>query len=149
MKLGLTHLVYVPATTRAAFSRLGSMSAFEIDGQRFALPPEEMPGEVEWRTEFLRWMTRRCVHYLARRPREQWVKTMLEVEDEAVKKQLLLNVESRVVAEGALTCLQELTPSELEQFASNAALHDAELSAMGMELSDKFSAMVVDYGSRV
>ncbi len=149
MKLGLTHLVYIPATTRAMLSQFGVRPAFEIDDQRYQMPLEEMPGEVEWRAEFLRWMTRRCVHYLARRPCDQWAQAMIEIEDEAVQKQLLLNVESRVVAEGALTCLQALKLSDLKQFASDADIYDTELSATGMDLSQRFSAMVVEYGSRV
>jgi hypothetical protein len=149
VKLGLTHLVYIPATTRATLSQLGAPPTFDIDGQKYTMPLGEMPGEVEWRAEYVRWMTRRCVHYLARRPRELWVKTMIEIEDEAVQKHLLSNVESRLVAEGALLCLQELNPHDVEQYASHAALHDVELSASGMDLNNKFTAMVIEFGRKV
>ncbi|WP_321927891.1 hypothetical protein [Paraburkholderia guartelaensis] len=149
MKLGLTHLVYIPATTRATLSQLGAPPTFDIDGQKYTMPLGEMPGEVEWRAEYVRWMTRRCVHYLARRSREQWAQTMVEIEDEAVKKHLLLNVESRLVAEGALICLEELKPHDIEQYARDAAFHDAELSATGMDLSNKFSEMVVEFSRKV
>lgn len=149
MKLGLTHLVYIPATTRALLSQLGAPPAFDIGGQKYVMSSEEMPGEVEWRAEYVKWMTRRCVHYLARRPQEQWVQTVIEIEDEAVKKHLLLNVESRFVAEGALICLEALSPHDIKQYASDAAFHDVELSAAGMDLNNQFAAMVVEYGRRV
>lgn len=149
MKLGLTHLVYIPATTRALLSQLGAPPAFDIDGQKYVMPSEEMPGEVEWRADYVKWMTRRCVHYLARRPQEQWVQTIIEIGDEAVKKHLLLNIESRFVAEGALICLEALSPHDIEQYANDAAFHDVELSATGMDLNNKFTAMVVEFGRKV
>jgi hypothetical protein len=148
VKLGLTHLVYIPATTRALLTQLGAPPAFDINGQKYVMPSEEMPGEVEWRADYVKWMTRRCVHYLTRRPKEQWVKTIIEIEDEAVKKHLLLNVESRFVAEGALLCLEALSLHDIEQYASDAAFHDVELSATGMALNNQFAAMVVEFGKR-
>jgi hypothetical protein len=149
LKLGLSHLAYIPATTRATMSRLGASTTFEIDGEVYAMSPHEMPGEVEWRADYLRWMVRRFVHYLARRPRAEWGKVMVEIEEEAVCKHMLLNVESRAFAEGVLLSLEELMSSDIERLARNAELHDAELKAAGEALSVRFTEMAVQYGQRL
>ncbi len=149
LKLGLSHLAYVPATTRATMSRLGAVIALEVDGQIYAVPSREMPGEVEWRADYMKWMVRRFVHYLARRPKDEWVTTLLEVEAEAVQKQLLLNVETEAFSEGVLLSLQDLSSSELQLLANNAALHDVELKSAGEALDNRLAGMVISHGTRV
>lgn len=149
LKLGLSHLEYVPATTRATMSRLGAVIAFEVDGVTYAAPSHEMPGEVEWRADYMKWMVRRFVHYLARKPKDEWVKTLLEVEAEAVQKQLLLNVESQAFAEGVLLTLQDLSSSDIQLLATHAARNDVELKSAGEALTNRLERMLITHGSRV
>ncbi|NTX20252.1 MULTISPECIES: hypothetical protein [Burkholderia cepacia complex] len=149
MKLGLSYLEYIPATTRAMLSRLGAAVTFDVDGQLYWMPSREMPDEVQWRVDYLQWMVRRVVHYLARRPRDDWVNTLLEVEAEAVRKHLLLNAESEVFSESVLQSLQDLTPSGIQRLVDNAANHDAELKSAGEALNGRLVTMVVSHGVRV
>jgi hypothetical protein len=110
---------------------------------------EEMPHEAEWRTDYLWWMIRRFVHYLSRRPSEEWGKTMAEIEDEAVRKRLLVSGETSFVAEVVLATLGGMEPLQIAYLADNAAQHDAKLGADGQALCARFERMVVEHGTRV
>ena len=149
LKLGLSLHAYVPATTRAMLACLGMPTVFEIQSRYYSMSTEEMPGEFEWRADYLSWMIRRFVHYLARRPSEDWGETMAEIEDEAIRKRLLVNGETGYVAEAVLTTLDDMEPLHIAQLANNAAQHDAELGADGRALCARFERMVVEHGTRV
>lgn len=149
MKLALSHLAYVPATTRALLARLGAPTVFQIGSNFYSVSPLEMPLESEWREDYLRWMARRFTHYLARKPREDWGKTMAEMEDEAVRKGLLLNAETAFLAEVVLSSLDDMESSQIEQLANGAAHHDAELKSDGETLGKCFECMVIEHGTKL
>lgn len=149
MKLGLSQHVYIPATTRATLVELGAMPAFSINGERYTAPTKEMPGEVEWRVDYLKWTMRTLVHYISRRPRDEWHPTIEEVVREAVEIHLLSGVEARAVAQGAMFCLEGAEPAEVEMYAAEPALQDAGLSVEGEALNDSFERMVLEHGCKV
>jgi hypothetical protein len=149
LKLALSHLAYVPATTRALLAQFGAPTVFKIGGNFYSVSPQEMPLESEWRGDYLLWMARRFMHYLARKPRKEWGKTMAEMEDEAVRKGLLLIAEMSFLAEEVLSHLDDMESSEIERLANGAAFHDAELKLEGELLCKMFECMVIEHGTKL
>lgn len=74
---------------------------------------------------------------------------MAEMEDETVRKGLLLLAETAFVAEEVLSHLDDMEYSEIERLAKGAPFHDLELRLDGEVLCRKFERMVVEHGTKL
>lgn len=49
-------MMFTPANTRATLARLGVKTTYELgNGETFELGPKQLPGEAEWRADWLSW----------------------------------------------------------------------------------------------
>lgn len=61
-----------PASTRAVLARQGIETTFELgDGAVYRVGPEEMPGEIAWRADWLNWFSKVLTLLLAQKPPEK------------------------------------------------------------------------------
>ena len=74
---------------------------------------------------------------------------MAEIEDEAVRKGLLLNAETAYLAQVVLSSLDGMASEQIEKLAKAAAHHDAELKLTGQTLSKCFERMVIEHGTKL
>lgn len=52
-------MLLTPASTRAVLARLGIKSTCDLgDGEAYRVGPEQMPGEIKWRAEWLDWFSK-------------------------------------------------------------------------------------------
>lgn len=141
-------LSYAPATTRTMMSRVGAFITLDIDGEKYRLSPHEMPGEIEWRIDFIRWLIAKIFHHLATLPREERIQTLLRIEDELIRRTNLHPIEARGVAEGALISIDEVDDSGLSALASGRPLFEAHVKNEGDVLMTRYKALVKDYGRK-
>ena len=133
---------YIPATTRATMARLGLSPTVEVAGDAYELPPHDMPGELQWRVDLLKWLVRKIFHYLASLPKDQWIQKLLVVERELMTKTGLHILEAQAVAEGALASIQDLSVSEVDDLARIAVFMDARSKSDGEALTKRYEKIV-------
>lgn len=72
-------MLLTPASTRAVLARLGIESTCDLgDGEAYRVGPEQMPGEIKWRAEWLEWSCNMLTLKLLEEPPEKrldWVRT--------------------------------------------------------------------------
>jgi hypothetical protein len=120
--LEIVHVHYVPATIRAALTRIGAPVTIEIEGESIELPPQVLPGEVEWRADLLKWLVRKCV--------SDYIGTPVQQRDEfdgAIELQLIVHtglhpLEARTVVQEAYALLGGLTADEYEDMTNGNPL---------------------------
>jgi hypothetical protein len=122
---------YIPATTRATMARLGLPATVEVAGDAYELPPHDMPGELQWRVDLLKWLVRKIFHYLGSLPKDQWIQKLLVVERELMTKTGLHIIEAQAVAESALGSIHDLSASEIEGLKRAAVYLDARSKVEG------------------
>ncbi|MEX3992720.1 hypothetical protein AB4Y35_18340 [Paraburkholderia sp. EG286A] len=135
-------LRYVPATVRAVMSRAGAPATMEVAGRSYELTPEEMPGEVEWRLELLRWLGRKVFFYLASVAPDDRIQKLLRVEHDLIRRTWLHAIEAHAVAEGALVSISDLTDQELAALERCSVYFDALTKREGERLIKRFERMV-------
>lgn len=135
-------LRYIPATTRAVMSRAGATPTMEVAGRLYELTPQEMPGEVEWRIELLRWLGRKVFFYLASVAPEDRIQKLLGVEHDLIRRTWLHAIEAHAVAEGALDSINNLTDQEVAALAQGRVYFEALTKREGERLVKRFERMV-------
>lgn len=135
-------LRYVPATTRAVMARAGAPARMQVGERLYELPPEEMPGEVEWRLELLRWLGRKVFHYLASVAPNDRIQSLLRVEHDLIRRTWLHTIEAHAVAEGALATVSDLTDQELAAIARGSVYFDALTKREGERLLKRLERLV-------
>ena len=135
-------LRYVPATTRAVMARAGAPATMQIDDCLYELPPQEMPGEVEWRLALLRWLGRKVFFYLASVAPDARIQSLLRVEHDLIRRTWLHSIEAHAVAEGALVSISDLTDQELTAITRGSVYFDALTKREGERLIKRFERMV-------
>ncbi|MGF6610598.1 hypothetical protein OKW45_005520 [Paraburkholderia sp. WSM4175] len=141
-------LSYAPATTRTMMARVGAFITVDVDGERYRLSPHEMPGEIEWRIDFIRWLIARTFHHLATLPPDERIKSLLCVEDELIRKTNLHPIEARAVAEGALISIDDVDDSEISALESGKPLFEAHVKSEGDALMGRYRSLVKEYGRK-
>jgi hypothetical protein len=120
--LEIVHVHYVPATIRAALTRIGAPVTIEIEGENIELPPQVLPGEVEWRADLLTWLVRKCV--------SDYIGTPVQQRDElgdTIELQLIVHtglhpLEARTVLQEAYALLGGLTDDEYQDMTNGNPL---------------------------
>ncbi|NIE66945.1 hypothetical protein F3J17_24035 [Burkholderia sp. Ax-1719] len=135
-------LRYVPATTRAVMALAGTPATMQVGGRLYELPPEEMPGEVEWRLALLRWLGRKVFHYLASLAPDDHIKNLLRVEHDLIRRTWLHAIEAHAVAEGALMSISDLTDQELTAIGRGSVYFDALTTREGQRLVKRLERLV-------
>jgi hypothetical protein len=121
-KLEIVHVHYVPATIRAALTRIGAPVTIELEGESIDLPAQVLPGEVEWRADLLKWLVRKCV--------SDYIATPVQQRDEfdnTIELQLIVHtglhpLEARIVLQEAYALLGGLTADEYEAMTNGNPL---------------------------
>jgi hypothetical protein len=133
---------YIPATTRATMARLGLPATVEVAGDAYELPPHDMPGELQWRVDLLKWLVRKIFHYLGSLPKDQWIQKLLVVERELMTKTGLHIIEAQAVAESALGSIHDLSASEIEGLKRAAVYLDARSKVEGEAMTKIYEKIV-------
>src|ERR1700674_1426273 len=125
------NLQYAPATTRTMMARVGAFITVDVDGEKYRLSPHEMPGEIEWRIDFIRWLIARTFHYLSTLPREDRIKKLVDIENELIRRTNLHPIEAQAVAEGALLSVDDVTDEDISALESGKPLFEAHVKSEG------------------
>jgi hypothetical protein len=141
-------LSYAPATTRTMMARVGAYITVDIDGEKYRLSPHEMPGEIEWRIDFIRWLIEKIFHYLATLARKDRVRNLLRIEDELIRRTNLHPIEARAVVEGALISIDDIGDSDISALESGKQLFDAQVKTKGDALMHRYRSLVREYGRK-
>lgn len=141
-------LNYAPATTRTMMARVGAFITVDVEGENYRLSPHEMPGEIEWRIDFIRWLIAKTFHYLASLAREDRVKNLLRIEDELIRRTNLHPIEAQAVAEGALISIDDIDDSDISALESGRPLFDAQVKSEGEVLMNRYRSIVREYGRK-
>lgn len=125
----IVHVHYVPATTRAALTRIGAPVIVELEGEKIDLPAQVLPGEVEWRADLLRWLVRKCVSDYGETHIQQW-----DDLDETMELQLIVHtglhpLEAQTVVREAQGLIGALTADEYASLTNGNPLFKEQVLA--------------------
>ncbi|WP_175772473.1 hypothetical protein [Paraburkholderia phenazinium] len=129
-------------------ARVGAYVTVEVDGEQYRLSPHEMPGEIEWRIDFIRWLISRALHQVSALPRTQRMKALIKIEDELIHRTNLHPIEARAVIGGTLWALQDLPEDEMWALERAKPLFEARVRSEGEALMSRYLALVQHYGRR-
>ncbi|MDH6149554.1 MULTISPECIES: hypothetical protein [Paraburkholderia] len=138
-----THLTHIPASTRATLSHLGIPVTAFIDGRAISVPPHELPGEVEWRVDLLRWLVRKVFFHLASLRRDERVPALLAIEKRLVAKSGLHVVEAEAVAESALLSIKDASDEDASAIMNAIKLHEAHLESEWTMLEQRYNKIIL------
>jgi hypothetical protein len=133
---------YVPATTRAALSRIGAPVTVELEGEKIELPAQVLPGEIEWRADLLKWLVRKCVSDYVETHIQQW-----DDLDEKMELQLIVHtglhpLEARTVVREAHALLGGLTDDDYESLTNSNALFKGHVLAEWDGLKSRYAQIL-------
>ncbi|MEM5366428.1 hypothetical protein V4C53_10325 [Paraburkholderia azotifigens] len=123
-------------------ARLGQPVALEVEQQCFALSLHEMPGEVDWRIEFLQWLTRKVVFYLTTLPETDVIQSLLRVERELILETGLHSLEAQAVTEAALVEFQNLGEKERKELVEDQARFQQYSMKEWTALTERYAQIV-------
>jgi hypothetical protein len=146
--MGPVHLEYAPATTRAMMARVDAYVTVEVEGERYRLSPFEMPGEIEWRIDFIRWLIARSFHRISVLPGTKRVQALVEVESELIRKTNLHPFEAEAVVRGVLHTLEDYSPTEIAEMRAQRSLFDSRVESEGAVLMARYLDLVRTYGRK-
>ena len=146
--MGPVHLHYAPATTRTMMARVGAYITVDVEGERYRLSPHEMPGEVEWRIDFIRWLILRTFHQVSGLPAAKRVQTLVSLEVDLMRKTNLHPYEAEAVVRGALHTLDEYTPDEIAEMRLKRPIYDSKVESEGTVLIARYLDLVRTYGRK-
>lgn len=146
--MGPVHLHYAPATTRTMMARVGAYITVDVEGERYRLSPHEMPGEVEWRIDFIRWLILRTFHQVSGLPAAKRVQTLVSLEVDLMRKTNLHPYEAEAVVRGALHTLDEYTADEIADMSSKRSFYDSKVESEGAVLIARYLDLVRSYGRK-
>jgi hypothetical protein len=142
------NMQYAPATTRTMMARVGAYVSVDIDGEKYRLSPHEMPGEIEWRIDFIRWLVARTSCQLLALPAEGRIAALLEVEQELIRKTNLHPIEAQVVAEGALLTLEDIADESGWAWERRRLKLTANVKRDGENLLGRYRSLIKQYGRK-
>ncbi|QCP48255.1 hypothetical protein FAZ95_03025 [Trinickia violacea] len=125
---------------------MGAYITVDIDGEKYRLSPHEMPGEIEWRIDLIRWLIARTFHRLSTLPSDGRIKALVQIEDELIRKTNLHPIEARAVAEGALLTLDDVDAEDMPALKAGTPLFDAHVKSEGDILMGRYLSLVKQYG---
>jgi hypothetical protein len=137
-------LAYISPSTRATLAHLGVPLTTEICNETVTLPPHEMPGEIVWRVDVLKWHVRKTLYYLASIPRRERVQRLLDVEQELMCKAHFDAYEAQAVAEAAIDAIKDLSDEDAAGLTKARKLIDGHLAMEWSVLVDRYMALVRD-----
>jgi hypothetical protein len=146
--MGPVLLEYAPATTRTMMSRVDAYVTVDIDGERYRLSPHEMPGEIEWRIDFIRWLILRTVYEVSVLPPKKRMEALVRVESELMRKTKLHPIEAEAVIGGALHSLDDYSEGEIAEMRAKRSLFDSQVEAQGAVLIARYLDLVKNYGRK-
>jgi hypothetical protein len=129
-------------------ARVGAYITVDIDGEKYRLSPHEMPGEIEWRIDFIRWLIARTFHYLATLPPDDRIKNLLRVEDQLIRRTNLHPIEAQAVAEGALLSIDDVAAEDIPALESGNPFFAAHVKSEGDVLMGRYMSLVKQYGRK-
>jgi hypothetical protein len=140
--LEIVHVHYVPATTRAALTRIGAPVTVELEGEKIDLPAQVLPGEVEWRADLLQWLVRKCVSDYAETHIQQW-----DDLDEKMELQLIVHtglhpLEARTVVQEAQALLNGLAADEYASLTNGSPLFKGQVLAEWEGLKARYAQIL-------
>jgi hypothetical protein len=142
------YLQYAPATTRNLMARVGAYVTVDVDGEKYRLSPHEMPGEIEWRIDFIRWLIFKTFLYVSPIPPRQRMGVLLRAEDQLIRSTNLHPFEARAVVAGTLWSLVDWPEAEGWVLDRGKPLVDACIQTEGEELMGRYRALVKQYGRK-
>jgi hypothetical protein len=142
------NLQYAPATTRTMMARVGAYVSVDIDGEKYRLSPHEMPGEIEWRIDFIRWLVARTSCQLLALPTEERIAALVGVEQDLIRKTNLHPIEAQVVAEGALLTLDDIAEEDGWAWERKKVRLTADVKREGETLLRRYLALIKQYGRK-
>jgi hypothetical protein len=135
--------MHIPASTRATLSHLGIPVTTLIDGQAITVPPQELPGETEWRVDLLKWLVRKVFFHLASLSREERIQALLAIEKRLATKSGLHVVEAEAVAESALLSIKDVSDEDARAVMKAIKLHEAHLEVEWTLLEQRYKKIIL------
>lgn len=127
-------------------SRLGKPTTVKIAGRRYEIPPEEIPGEVEWRADLIAWLVQKTSRELLSLPVSEHMKRLVDKARLHMLHMGLQEVEAFYVLKGARFCFEDLSTVEQEWLLNTKANSDAEMAHEADRLLMRFEHLVLRYG---
>ncbi|PRX33454.1 hypothetical protein B0G75_103682 [Paraburkholderia sp. BL18I3N2] len=124
-------------------SLLGSPLVANIAGETVALPPHEMPGEIEWWVEVLKWHVRKTFYFLASVPPSERIEKLLQVEQSLVSKSQFHTLEAQAVAEAALVSIQDVSDEDVANLTKARKLIDDQLATEWSALVSRYTKIIL------
>ncbi|MGY6122166.1 hypothetical protein ACW9YQ_17685 (plasmid) [Paraburkholderia strydomiana] len=136
-------LNYIAPSTRATMSLLGVPLVANIAGETVTLPPHEMPGEIEWRVEVLKWHVRKTFYFLASLPSSERIQKLLQVEQSLITKSHFHTLEAQAVAEAALVSIQDVSDEDAANLKKARKLIDGRLATEWSALVSRYTKIIL------
>ncbi|MFC5431078.1 hypothetical protein ACFPTO_20065 [Paraburkholderia denitrificans] len=127
---------------------MGAYISVDIDGEQFRLSPHEMPGEIEWRIDFIHWLVARTACQLLAQPRDERIAALVALERDLIRKTNLHPIEAQVVAEGALLTLGDIDEEKTWLAKPDELQLDVDVKREGDVLLSRYRSLIRQYGRR-
>lgn len=121
---------------------LGRPVTAEIGNETIALPPAEMPGEINWRADYLLWLMRLTMFHLAMMSPEERVDRFEHIEQALVQESKLHALEAHAVADLALQSVTALSDAQVASLKKRLDMYLERLEREWTMLAVRYEEML-------